>query len=107
MKSYEHLLQTIRSHEKRIAELESMLSKGSPVIIKPVRKSLTGVIISLRDSGYFSSQRTFEETHTKIQEEYRCEKNRVAVALNRLAERKLLRKASKIINGKKYQAFVW
>jgi hypothetical protein len=107
MKDDEIILKTLRDHEKRIAEIESLLLKRRAVLTKTKAKSLPDFIIALRDSGFYSAPKTADETHGKLQENYHCEKSRVGVALLRLAKGKNLRKASKMINGKKYQAYVW
>lgn len=100
--------QVLHNHELRISQLESLLAKNK----KPInsdqnqRKNLVDHIISLRDSEFFSQSKTSDEVYKKIQETYPCELNRVAVALLRLAKRRQLRKATKNINDKTYQAYV-
>lgn len=94
-------------HEKRITTLESILiSKRVPTISKG-KKSLSDHIIDCRNKSFFSQAKTAEEVHEKIQQTYPCEFNRVAVCLLRLATRKELRKTTKVVNKKKYKAYVW
>ena len=97
----------LKDHEKRIKALESAISKHKKLNITKSRKSLPTYILELRDNGFFSQPKTAEETHKKLQGKYHCELNRVEVALIRIANKKQLRKASKIISGKKYKAYVW
>ena len=97
----------LKDLEKRISALESLIGKSQKLKIQSGKQSLSDYIIELRDSGFFSKPKTAEETHTKLIEKYHCELNRVAMALLRLAERKQLRKASKLIGKKKYKAYVW
>lgn len=103
----------LENHEERLAYLESIIGKaktksGSTTTIhKNEKKTLSDHIIALRDSGFFSRPETAVETHKKLQDNYHCDLNRVEVGLVRLAKRQLLRKASKVINGKKYQAYAW
>ena len=97
----------LNDHEKRITKLESFLAcKKAPTSIS-VKQSLSDRIIDCRNKSFFSQPKTAEEAHEKIQGSYPCEFNRVAVCLLRLAGRKELRKTSKIVNGKKYKAYVW
>ncbi len=97
----------LKDHETRISALEALIGKSKKPKIRVGKQSLSDHIIELRDSGFFSQPKTAEETHTKLTGKYHCELNRVEVALIRLAERKQLRKASKIVSGKKYNAYVW
>jgi hypothetical protein len=62
--------------------------------------------LDLKDKRFFSIPKTAEETYEELQKIYPCEDNRVAVALLRLANKKQLRKATKIIKEKKYRAYV-
>ena len=107
MKSDKETKRILDDHERRISHLESLLSKprvGTPA--KDKRK-LTDHILELRNKGFLSQPKTAEEVHKKLQETYHCELNRVAVALLRLSNRKQLRRASKVIDKKTYQAYVW
>ncbi|MBU0478267.1 hypothetical protein KKC91_06840 [bacterium] len=98
---------TLKDHEKRIYALEALIGKSRKSKIKAGKQSLSDHIIELRDIGFFSQPKIAGETHTKLTKKYHCELNRVAVALVRLAGRKQLRKASKIVSGKKHKAYVW
>jgi len=95
-------------HEIRIKAIESIVGKHKKTrtIIK-TRKGLPTYILELRDSGFFSQPKTAEETHKELQGKYHCETNRVSMALLRLAKKRELRKATKLINGQKYKAYVW
>jgi hypothetical protein len=97
----------LQDHERRIAALEAMLAKPKSAPISKIKKSLTDHVIDLRNAHFFSTMRTVEETHKKLQGTYPCELNRVAVALLRLASNKQLRKATKKDGTKEYKAYVW
>jgi hypothetical protein len=64
-------------------------------------------ILELRDKNFFKEPRTAREVHEKLRATYLCELNRVAMALLRLKEKKKLRKASKLVDGKRQVAYVW
>ena len=97
----------LADHEERICALETLIGKSRKPKTKAGKQSLSDHIIELRDSGFFSQPKTAEETHAKLTRKYHCELNRVAVELLRLAGKKQLRKASKIVDKKKYKAYVW
>lgn len=107
MESNRQMQKILYDHEKRISHLETLLSK--PRTSKPVRdkRKLSDHVLELREKGFFSPPKTAEEVHKKLQEIYHCELNRVAVALLRLSKRKQLRRASKVVDKKTYQAYVW
>ncbi len=107
MKSDSDLKRMLGDHEKRISHLESLVLKPAPKITSKDKRKLSDHAIDLRDKGFFSQPKTATETHSKLQQTYRCELNRVEVALLRLAKRKQLRRASKLVAKKKYQAYVW
>lgn len=97
----------VKEHERRISVLEKLIGKTKKPKTKSGKQSLSDHTIELRDVGFFSQPKTAEETHAKLTGKYHCELNRVAVALVRLAGRKQLRKASKVVDKKKYKAYVW
>lgn len=97
----------VKDHERRISALEALIGKSGKPKTKAIKHSLSDHIIELRDTGFFAQPKTAEETHAKLTGKYNCELNRVAVALIRLGAGKQLRKASKIVSGKKYKAYVW
>jgi len=112
------ILDLLEGIKKKVENIEKKLEidnaepskqKEKPATKKPSgnKKSLPVHIIELRDGGFFSQSKTAQETHAKLGVKYPCELNRVAVVLVRLAERRQLRKASKVINKKEYQAYVW
>jgi|SRR3989338_2254136 len=103
----ENIDDILNDHEKRISALESLSSKSKLSHSVKEKKSLTDYAIELRDKNFFSQPKTAEETHKKLQGVYNCELDRVAMCLLRLASNKQLRKASKMINDKKYKAYVW
>jgi len=98
---------TLENHEERIRALEEILKKRGIKQIKNASKTLSGVLLDLRNAGFFSETKTSEETHEQLQKKYPCEINRVEVALFRMSRRKQLRVASKVVLGKKKKAFVW
>ena len=69
--------------------------------------ALPGRILELRDKGFFGQPKTSKEVQKKLESTYPCELNRVTMALRRLNERKKLRKASKVVDEKKQDAYVW
>jgi hypothetical protein len=114
------------SQEKLIAALEQIRalaedalqqagsrSKASPrkaASKKPKegeKNKLPDHILRLREEGFFNPPKTAAETHAKLQPEYSCDLNRVAVALLRLRERKELRKTTKVSGDKKQVAYGW
>lgn len=97
----------LQDHERRIAVLEKLMSNTKRSKIKDNKRSLSKYIMELRDDGFFSQPKTAVETHVKLNVKYSCELNRVEVALVRLAGKKQLRKGSKIMDKKKYKAYVW
>jgi len=101
------LMDLVKDHEQRISRLESLLDEGKPVKAKSGNQKLPDHILDLRTKGFFSQPKTAGETHQKLKGTYHCEHDRVAMALLRLADRKQLRKASKVAGKKKYQAYVW
>ena len=97
---------------RRIEKLEKEVFKSKNIKEKkPVNKtgnnSLGDRIIGLRDSGFFKQPKTGQEVHKKLQSAYACEYDRVAMALLRLLNRKLLRVTSKKVGNKKLKAYVW
>jgi hypothetical protein len=107
MRTDDKVSHILENHEARVANLENMLTNPNGRRVTNDKKSLTDHIVDLRESGFFTEPRIADETHKKIKETYYCERNRVDVALLRLASQGLLRKTSKEINGKKYKAYVW
>ena len=107
MTSNKETKRILDNHEKRITSLESLLSKPKISAIPKDKRKLSDHIIELRNGGFLSQPKTVEETHAKLQQTYHCELNRVAVALLRLSKRKQLRRSSKVVEKKKYQAYVW
>ena len=107
MKEIKDISKTLEDPEKRISELEKLMGKAKKSKVNLGKQSLSDYIIGLRDNKFFSQPKTAEEVHSKIIEKYPCELNRVAVALVRLSGKRKLRKASKIVNNKKYKAYVW
>jgi hypothetical protein len=107
MASENQVKELIKNHERRISRLESLLLQRKPVKSSKENQKLPDHILDLRTKGFFSQPKTAGEAHQKLRGTYHCELDRVAMALLRLAERKQLRKASKVIGKKKYQAYVW
>jgi hypothetical protein len=96
----------LQNHERRIAILEGHPNKPKFSKAQKTKKSLSDYIIELRDAGFFSQAKTIEEVHKKLQSMYPCAFDRVRIALLHVANRKQLRKMSKIISGKEYKAYV-
>jgi len=107
MPNQEKINNILKNHEERISALEAILTKPETKSIKKIEKSLSDHIIALRDNGFFTTPKSADETHKKLQGTYHCEPDRIAMALLRLANRKLLRKATKSTADKKYKAYVW
>jgi len=110
MRSDGDIEKLLRDHEKRITQLESLCGKKKETSTKKNDDSqmkLTDHILAARDGMFFSKPKTAEEIHRKLQGTYHCDLNRVAVALLRLAGRRKLRRTTKAVNGKEYQAYVW
>jgi hypothetical protein len=100
--------QRLENLEARVSKIESLLSpqaKPKSQTSKPI--TLSDHILTLRDKAFFAQPQTAGDVHAKLSEKYSCVVNRVAVALVRLSKTKQLRKASKSIDGKSYQAYVW
>jgi len=97
----------LKNHEQRISALEGDLVKTNVAKVVKDKKPLSDHVLALRSTGFFSSPRTAEETHKKLMRKYPCEPDRVSMALLRLADKRLLRKASKVIDRKKYKAYTW
>jgi hypothetical protein len=70
-------------------------------------RALPEHILDLRSGGLFTEPRTPAEVHSMLQKTYRCEQERVKVALLRLQRRRELRKTSKICDGRERVAYVW
>jgi hypothetical protein len=71
------------------------------------KNALPERILELRDKGFFPQPKTAREVQAKLNPVYSCEVDRVMMALLRLNERKQLRKASKVVDGKRQVAYVW
>lgn len=71
------------------------------------KKNLSDHIIGLRDNDTFRRPITPQEVHKKLESVYPCDISRVKVGLIRLQGRGQLRKTSKLIEKKKYIAYVW
>jgi len=106
MKNLKEINKILQDHERRISTLEKLGGKTQKSKSKGNKQSLSDHLIELLGKGFFTQPKTVDETHAKLTRTYPCELNRVAVALVRLSKRKQLRKASKIINDKKYKAYV-
>jgi len=63
-------------------------------------------ILKLRDSGFFNPAKVPSEVRARLNPNYPCELDRVTMALLRLQRRRALRKTSKIVDGKRYAAYV-
>jgi hypothetical protein len=95
---------------KSMGDDKAIPSEARKVTITTKRASgnaLPGRILEIRDKNFFKEPRTAREVHEKLRAAYPCELNRVAMALLRLKGKKKLRKASKLVHGKKQIAYVW
>jgi hypothetical protein len=70
-------------------------------------KGLPDHILGLRNRGFFKEPRIPAEVYDQLQPTYRCEFERVKVALLRLQRRRELRKASRGVAGQERVAYVW
>lgn len=104
---FDEVERLLKNHEERLALLEGKPAKKNSHHAAKGNLRLPDHILALRDNGFFSSPKTADEVHKKLQGTYHCESDRVTVALLRLANRKLLRKATKSTAEKKYKAYVW
>ena len=93
--------------ERRVRVLEGKPPKQRTQKDSQKPKSLPQHILSLRDSGFFAQPKVANDVHKRLMPAYHCEVDRVAMALYRLASRKELRRASKVVGGKRLQAYVW
>jgi hypothetical protein len=96
----------LENHEKRITELEARFESPKPTLPIKDKKSLNDHILNLREEGFFAEPRIPEQVYAALQQSYHCERNRVAVALLRLADRRELRRTSIDVSGKKYVGYV-
>ena len=78
----------------------------SPQVSKAL-KSLRDHILHLRSQGFFHEPRTANGVHAEVQKTYRCQLDRVQMALLRLLRKRELRKTVKSIGGRDQVAYVW
>ena len=97
MSSEKVIYDVLKDFEKRISALESLIGNSKKSKVKASKTSLSNHILQLRDNRFLSQPKTADEIHKKLQGTYHCELNRVEVSLIRLADRKKLRKASKLL----------
>lgn len=102
---------TVRNIIARVERLEKAVfgdrATGAKKASDASRRGLPAHILALRGKGYFKEPKTAAEVHRKLTTNYRCEPDRVAMALLRLQRRKQLRKSSKKVGKKKQVAYVW
>lgn len=109
MMSDRQMEKMLRDHEARIAKLELLFGENGKLAKaqkRGARASLTDHIVSLRDGGFFSQPKISEDVQKKLQGVYHCKLDRVSMALFRLAKHRELRRTTKSVNGKSYQAYV-
>lgn len=93
---------------KRLDKLESAVFVHKQNIDKSrKKKSLPNLLLDFRDKNFFGEPKSVKEALKRISPIYSCKIDRVDMALRRLKERKQLRVADKIENGKKVVAYVW
>jgi hypothetical protein len=85
----------------------SAIARKSGSSPKAIKNALPDKIIDLRDKGFLVQPKTARDVQAKLAATYICEVDRVSMALLRLVERKKLRKAFKLVSGKKQVAYVW
>lgn len=112
----EQLIGRLRQIEALVAQCLNSIGQGpgpapgfrkTTPVQKVRRNALPDRIVELRDKGFFAQPRTAREVQAKLNPTYACEVDRVCMALLRLVKRKKLRKASKMVGGKKQVAYVW
>lgn len=108
MSNEETLKRRLDDLEHRVRKLELLRTpsiKKTTDNEKPL--TLAQHILALRNTSFFSQPRSAVEVHKKINNTYSCVLNRVEVALVRMATKKQLRKATKVLEDKSYKAYVW
>jgi uncharacterized protein (UPF0335 family) len=107
-------------NDKLIKQILSRIDRLEKVVFRSEKKNLkkcevvTGSgmklpkhILALREKDFFKQPKISSEVHAKLESNYPCDLNRVAVALVRLSKRRKIRKTSKIVNKKRLTAYVW
>jgi hypothetical protein len=98
----------LKKINSRLERLEAAVFRAHPKRAeKKAGNGLPARILKLRDQDFFKKPQTASEVHRKLQAQYPCELNRVAVALLRIQSRKGLRKTSKVLGKVKQIAYVW
>jgi hypothetical protein len=109
----EQIIAALRQIEQLVGNCLEAVGERAKAPRKPrlvanlAKNTLPPQILGLRDTGLFAQPKTARDVHAKLSTSYPCELNRVEVALPRLADRKKLRKTSKLVGGKKQAAYVW
>ncbi len=92
----------------RLSKLENAVFGGRKTIrAKEGVKSLADHVIALRERGIFKNLLIPQEVHKKLKSAYPCSLDRVVTVLGRLQRRKQLRKTIKLVDKRKYNAYVW
>lgn len=109
MNKENELIACVMKLERRVTSLEAKASEMKKSLHVDIEnpKTLPDHIAMLREKKFFSKPQTSKETYKKLLESYQCELNRVEVSLLKMADKRQLRKTSKVIDGKKYKAYVW
>ncbi|TET84175.1 MAG: hypothetical protein E3J36_02100 [Candidatus Nealsonbacteria bacterium] len=105
-KAIKQILRRLDRLEKAVFGKDTIIH-AKKVSTTSKRASLPGLILKLRDQGFFKQPKTVKEVHKKILPMYHCNHDRVDTALRRLKKRKQLRISSKIIGEKKVLTYVW
>ena len=105
-KFIKQILSRIDRLEKAVFNGEKKNSKKSKVATGS-RMTLSKHILVLREKDFFKQPKISSEVHTNLEASYPCALNRVEVALVRLHKRRMLRKTSRLVNKKRFTAYVW
>lgn len=110
MLSIEELSKKVEDLENRINALEgkkvSSTNTSKKISINKA-KSLSDHILDLKESGFFKTSKTAEETFAELSKIYSCEKARVVTELIRISDKKQLRILWKEVKDKKMKGYVW
>lgn len=103
-----HIQALIEDCIRLVGKTEKSQPRRTPAPVQEATKGgLPERILDLRERRFFSRPKTGKEVHARLNPAYPCEADRVFMALLRLSKKKKLRKASKVIDGKKQVAYVW
>jgi hypothetical protein len=95
--------------ENRISALEKVPASLPTRVVKgkKLKATLQSHILTFRNQDYFTQARTAKEVHSQLSGKYPCDANRVAMALLRLSDKKMLRVTNTKTKGKTLKAYAW